>query len=481
MPILKYVAVHTTPQSNIEYILNGDKNDEMKFATGLNCSANPQSAYDEFRRTFELCAKERFYKSEMELDNFKDTVKPSKKEKVRIHHYIQSFDPNENVTPEEAHRIGLEWAKKVFGENHQIIVSTHIDKDHIHNHFAVCPYNLDGKQWYGNYKTLLKARKISDTIALEHGLHIIEKPKHKNTMKYNEWLARKNGTSWKQLLCGEIDKIILDDNVRNVTDLAEKLSEKGYVIRQGKYLSIKAPKQKYAIRSFRLGDGYSIQDLEYRILHKEKEISIAAIERYSGVQREYAICMRQMQINVFYKKEKRTTYSDLRRSAELLNYLSANNITSVSEFENKLNSAAEKFQSVSDRYKKMSEQVKKVEQIIKDGKIYLDLSDKDFLTSDEKAEYKKVAYVEEGGINCLADLNDRQEKLEKLKIELSETEKQIEPLRAERDTISEYYKAYRKNIAETSYDDIQRQVEMLQSEQEERSDKKTTQSKQISI
>ena len=86
MPILKYVAVHTTPQANIEYILNGDKNDEMKFATGLNCSANPQSAYDEFRRTFELCAKERFYKSEMELDNFKDTVKPSKKEKVRIHH-----------------------------------------------------------------------------------------------------------------------------------------------------------------------------------------------------------------------------------------------------------------------------------------------------------------------------------------------------------------------------------------------------------
>ena len=369
----------------------------------------------------------------------------------------------------------------MFGENHQIIVSTHIDKDHIHNHIAVCPYNLDGKQWYGNYKTLLKARKISDTIALEHGLHIIENPKHKNTMKYNEWLARKNGTSWKQLLCGEIDKIILDDNVRNVTDLAEKLSEKGYVIRQGKYLSIKAPKQKYAIRSFRLGDGYSVQDLEYRILHKEKEISIAAIERYSGVQREYAICMRQMQINVFYKKEKRTTYSDLRRSAELLNYLSANNITSVSEFENKLNSAAEKFQSVSDRYKKMSEQVKKVEQIIKDGKIYLDLSDKDFLTSDEKAEYKKVAYVEEGGINCLADLNDRQEKLEKLKIELSETEKQIEPLRAERDTISEYYKAYQKNIAETSYDDIQRQVEMLQSEREERSDKKTTQSKQISI
>ena len=471
MPIVKYVAVHTTPLSNIEYILNGDKNDEMKFATGINCTANPQEAYDEFRRTFEICAKERFFKSEIVADKDK-SEKPKQKEKVRIHHYIQSFSPDENVTPEEAHQIGIEWAKKVFGNDHQVIVSTHVDKDHIHNHFAVCPYNLDGKQWYANYRSLMKVRKISDAIALEHGLHIIESPKHKNTMKYNEWLTRKNGTSWKQKLCNNIDKIILDEDVKSVQDIALKLSEMGYVIRQGKYLSIKAPKQKYAIRSFRLGDGYSVPELEYRVLHKDKEISPAAIERYSGVQREYAICMRQMQINVFYRKEKRTTYADLIKSAELLNYLSSNNITSVNEFEKRLNSAAEKFQSVSNSYKIMSEQVKTIEQIIEDGKIFLKLSDKDFLTSNEKAEYKKVAYVSDGGISSQADLNNRKAKLEELKRKLSETEKQIEPLRTERDTISGYYKAYRKNIEEASYEDIRKQVEMLQSDREERSETK---------
>lgn len=471
MPIVKYVAVHTTPLSNIEYILNGDKNDEMKFATGINCTANPQEAYDEFRRTFEICAKERFFKSEIVADKDK-SEKPKQKEKVRIHHYIQSFSPDENVTPEEAHQIGIEWAKKVFGNDHQVIVSTHVDKDHIHNHFAVCPYNLDGKQWYANYRSLMKVRKISDAIALEHGLHIIERPKHKNTMKYNEWLTRKNGTSWKQKLCNNIDKIILDEDVKSVQDIALKLSEMGYVIRQGKYLSIKAPKQKYAIRSFRLGDGYSVPELEYRVLHKDKEISPAAIERYSGVQREYAICMRQMQINVFYRKEKRTTYADLIKSAELLNYLSSNNITSVNEFEKRLNSAAEKFQSVSNSYKIMSEQVKTIEQIIEDGKIFLKLSDKDFLTSNEKAEYKKVAYVSDGGISSQADLNNRKAKLEELKRKLSETEKQIEPLRTERDTISGYYKAYRKNIEEASYEDIRKQVEMLQSDREERSETK---------
>ena len=166
MPIVKYVAVHSTPLSNIEYILNGDKNDDMKFATGLNCTADSQSAYNEFRSSFELNSKERFFKSEMDLKNYGTDEKPKFKEKVRIHHYIQSFDPKEKVTPEEAHKIGIEWAKKTFGENMQVIVSNHLDKGHIHNHFAVAAYDLNGKKWYGNYTTLKRARAISDEIAL---------------------------------------------------------------------------------------------------------------------------------------------------------------------------------------------------------------------------------------------------------------------------------------------------------------------------
>lgn len=73
--------------------------------------------------------------------------------KKRLHHYIQSFKPSE-VTLEEAHKIGVEWAKKVFGENHQVLITTHIDKSHIHNHFAVTAFDLNGKQWYGNKETL---------------------------------------------------------------------------------------------------------------------------------------------------------------------------------------------------------------------------------------------------------------------------------------------------------------------------------------
>lgn len=466
MPIIKHISVHSTPLSNIEYILNGDKNDEMKFATGLNCTPNPQSAYDEFRRTFEYYAKERFFKSDLNSQEMKNDENGRSKEKVRIHHYVQSFDPKENVTPDEAHKIGIEWAKKTFGENTQIIISTHLDKGHIHNHFAVCPYSLDGKRWIDNLKTLKLSRKISDEIALQHGLHIIENPKHKNTMKYIEWLTKQNGTSWKNLLTEEIDKLILTDDVQSISDLASKLKEQGYVIRSGKYLSIKAPKQKYAIRSYRLGDGYSVEDLQYRILNKEQEISLSAIQKLSGIQKEYAICMRQMQITVFTKKSTKTTYADLRRSSDLLNYLSNNSITSFDELENRLNVSAEDYRNSVLKKKQLSSQIERVEKIVADAKIYIDLADKDFLTADEKEAYKQVSYIEKMSIGNHNDLEQRKHNVDFLKSELAELEIKIEQQKENRDYLLQLYRTYKRDMQNDYFEEIKQQAEADLQEQQ---------------
>lgn len=348
----------------------------------------------------------------------------------------------------------------------QVIVSTHLDKGHLHNHFAVCPYDFNGKRWIDNMNTLKRARKISDEIALEHGLHIIENPKHKNTMKYSEWLAKQNGVSWKNQLAAEIDKLILREDVHSISDLADKLKEQGYTVRSGKYLSVKAPKQKNSIRSFRLGDGYSVDDLIYRILHKEQEISLTAIQRYSGVQREYAFCMRQMQIAVFTKKPKRATYSDLQKSAELLNFLTENNITSAEELESRLNVSAESYQNSVLKKKELSAQIEKVEKIIADGKVYLDLVDKDFLTADEKEEYKKVSYIEKASIGSLADIEQRRRNVEVLKSELADLEVTIEKQKDERDYISGLFNVYKRDIENNPYEEIQRQLEAEQQEQQ---------------
>ena len=243
MAIVKYIAVHKSPKNFLRYIMNGEKTEEMKLVTGLNCTANLDYAYSQMSNVFEKFAKERFCKKSISCG----------KEKICLHHYIQSFKPDE-ILPEEAHKIGVEWARKVFGENHQVLVTTHIDKNHIHNHFAVSAYDLDGKKWYGNKTTLKRCRDISDKICKSHGLSVIEKSSYQANHKYADWLARQQNISWKTKLCDEIDKLVLREDVQSVEDLAERLREKYYAVTLKKYLSIRVSENRKAIRSYRLGD-----------------------------------------------------------------------------------------------------------------------------------------------------------------------------------------------------------------------------------
>ena len=190
---------------------------------------------------------------------------------------------------------------------------------------------------------------------------------------------------------------------------------------------------------------------------------MTAIQGYSGVQREYAFCMRQMQIAVFIKKPKRAAYSDLRKSAELLNYLSSNNITSASELENRLNAAAENYQNSVLKKKELAAQIEKVEKIIEDGKVYLSLVDKDFLTTDEKEEYKKVSYVEKNGIGSF---EQRRQNVDSLKRELAELDVTVEKQKEERDYISGLFNTYKRDIENNLYEEMERQFETEQQEQQ---------------
>ena len=228
---------------------------------------------------------------------------------------------------------------------------------HIHNHFAVSAYSLDGKQWYDNQKSLNRCKRISDQIAKEHGLSVIT-PKHKNTMKYYEWLARGKGISLKQRLQMKMDELILDESVKSIDDLAAKLRETGCEVRLGKFMTVKPPYSSRAYRTDNLDKtfgGYSMQELEYRILNKDKEISDEAIKQYSGIQKTYAIYMRSVQITVYKKKSKKASYSDLIKNAELLKYLCDNNIHSVNELQDIVNSSDEKYRqqkTITDTLKK---------------------------------------------------------------------------------------------------------------------------------
>ena len=153
-----------------------DKTEVVNHVSGVNC--NPLFAKDEFLATKAL------YK---------------KSDGVMFYHYVQSFSEDDNLTPEEAHQIGMEFAEKAW-PGFEVVVATHTDTHCIHNHFVINSVNADtGYKYRTNKKHLEELRKISDGICLEHGLSIIEPSEDKKTsgLGNREYQSAKKGESWK--------------------------------------------------------------------------------------------------------------------------------------------------------------------------------------------------------------------------------------------------------------------------------------------
>jgi hypothetical protein len=291
----------------------------MKYATGANIETDLDSAYWAFKVNFEGHAGERFYKHHID----------TQKSRVRLHHYIQSFDPKENISPEQAHAIGLEWAKKVFGEDRQIICSTHIDKGHIHNHFAVSSYDIDGKIWYSNLKSLRAVRNASDEICLSHGLSIIENPARRS-----EPNRKRVKGGFKEKLRADIDKLLKNPFVRTLPDLVDWLEREGYTIRFGRYLTITPPGRERGIRSEKLGDGYSIDELTYRIERRGKAEPMPLeqlLQKGGEGARAIGTAVHEYEANAL--KQSTVSYSSAQMTIQAYNYYTEHGLHSLSEWE----------------------------------------------------------------------------------------------------------------------------------------------------
>ena len=330
MAYVKHTAIHTTPKAHLKYILNPEKNEKMKYVTGICCGDDLETAYDNFKEIFEKYNDENF-------DNC-ETSKKGGKRNIRIHSYTQSFDSS--VSPEEAHRIGVEWAKKVFGENRPIIVSTHSNTEHCHNHIAVCPYDLDGIRWHSNRKTLDFVRQRSDEICLEHGLDIIKNPKRNSTISYEEWDSRKKKCSWKVRMADTIDRLILQNDVTDISSLIEKMRECGYTFTNESRLIAKPKNVKYGCNIAKLGFGYSYQMLVERINNKQNEFVGRNISAFVGFQVEVAVGIREKQYEVYRAPERNyPLYADLQRTVDVLNFVHNNHIHSLDDMEKVLKTA----------------------------------------------------------------------------------------------------------------------------------------------
>lgn len=229
--------------NELEYIEEDYKTEKKLYVTGINCEA--QSAYEEM-----MMIKKHY-----------------KKEKGNIaFHSIQSFAADE-VTPDEAHEIGLQLAKEMWGDRFQVVVATHLNTKHIHNHFVINSVSfVDGKKYYDNRKNYAELRRLNDSLCKEHNISSIEEKKTKSGLYYPNYLKNISYNNYYNQAKQDLDYAIAISN--NYDEFLKIMNNLNYetILRSGK-LSIRNNNYKRNIRIERyFGEDYSISNIKKQIL-----------------------------------------------------------------------------------------------------------------------------------------------------------------------------------------------------------------------
>lgn len=329
MAITKIHPIKSTPNLAIDYITNEAKTDEKILVTTNNCF--PATAHTQFLKT-------------REDNNVKGTV--------LARHLIQSFLPNE-TTPEQAHQIGLDLCNKILKNEYEFVLTTHIDKGHIHNHIIFNNVNMvTGKCYQSNKKSYHKIRFQSDKLCKENNLIVIDEHYETYKKKYKtngkSWYENeqfKKGSSWKSKLQFDIDRTIKQS--KDWDDFLDKMTILGYEIKHGKHIAFKHRDKERFTRSKIIGIDYTEDKLKERI-------------KENANQRNYPIKKRIGNIididdNEKVKSSKGYEYwatkHNLQVASNIVILMREKGIRTLSELDNFIQSSADKRQELQDKIK----------------------------------------------------------------------------------------------------------------------------------
>ena len=304
----------------IDYVANPQKTDNGRLITSYECDSRVADA--QF-----LLAKRQYIAA---------TGRVRGKDDVIAYHVRQSFRPGE-ITPEEANRLGVDFAKRFTKGKHAFIVCTHIDKAHVHNHIIWSSVNLDCDRKFRNFWGSTKAvRRLSDTLCVENGLSIVENPKP-HGKSYNKWLGDQAKPSHRELLRAAIDNA-LAQKPANLDELLKLLQESGCeVSRRGKSYRLKLQGWNKAARLDSLGQGYTLEDL-LAVLTGQKEHTP---KKKCGIQTEPPKVNLLVDIQAKLQAGKGVGYErwakvfNLKQMAQTMNYLTEHNLLDYEVLEEK--------------------------------------------------------------------------------------------------------------------------------------------------
>ena len=265
MAYTKIHAIKATVDKAIDYICNPDKTDEQIYVSSYACA--PETAAIDFKYTLDHCREN----------------SPNK-----AYHLIQAFAPGE-VSYEEAHRIGKELADKVLEGKYSYVLTTHIDKGHIHNHIIFCAAdNIEHNKYHDCKQSYYHIRKLSDELCKAHNLSIII-PGGERGKKYKEWQSDQNGSTWKTQLRRDINVCI--KSASTYEDFLLLMRAKGYEIKgesfeedAAKYISFRPLDKEHFVRGSTklLGKEYTKERILERIKMKRERKSVIPKKDYSA-------------------------------------------------------------------------------------------------------------------------------------------------------------------------------------------------------
>ena len=254
MAVTKIKPIKSTLSKALDYIENPDKTDGKMLVSSFGCSY--ETADIEFAYTLSQA---------LEKGN------------NLAHHLIQSFEPGE-VDYQKAHEIGKQLADAVTKGQHEYVLTTHIDKGHVHNHIIFCAVNfVDHRKYNSNKRSYYGIRNMSDKLCRENGLSVVVPGKGSKGKSYAEYQAEKTGTSWKGKLKIAVDALI--PQVSSFEELLQRLQAAGYEIKPGKYVSCRAPGQERFTRLKTLGADYTEEAIRERIAGRRAKAAKAPREQ----------------------------------------------------------------------------------------------------------------------------------------------------------------------------------------------------------
>ena len=341
MAVTKIKAIRGTLSKAIAYILNPEKTDEKLLVSSYGCAS--ETAAREFEWTRKIAEQ-----------------KGMNPVRIIARHVIQSFGIGE-VTPELAHEIGKQFADEILGGKYEYVLTTHIDKDHVHNHLIFNAVDFVDYHAYKSYKRIYyDMREVSDRLCKENGLSVIP-PSQNKGMGYKEYTEAKRGTSWKQKLKQTIDRLVI--TAKDYDDFLRLMQEAGYEIKTGKYISFRAEGQERFTRSKTIGENYTEERIKERIAGRtprrnRRQTVPKGISLIGDIQER----IRLIDSKGYEYKAKLTI---LKEAARTLNYLTENNLLQYADLERKVEDVHSSYDRTGKELKGVEARLREVQPLIK--------------------------------------------------------------------------------------------------------------------